>query len=112
VVTSDKNGNLATDGGQIFKRLDEGQSGVALAIAMANPDLTGNERFGMAANWGRFEDADALSVTAMGVLAHNLVTKGDRVALAGGFGAGFDEGRGDTVYGGRLGMQWTWGAAR
>jgi hypothetical protein len=112
VVTSDKNGNLATDGGQIFKRLDEGQSGVALAIAMANPDLTGNERFGMASNWGRFEDADALSVTAMGVLAHNLVTKGDRVALAGGFGAGFDEGRGDTVYGGRLGMQWTWGAVR
>jgi hypothetical protein len=85
---------------------------VALAIAMANPDLTGNERFGMAANWGRFEDANALSVTAMGVLAHNLVTKGDRVALAGGFGAGFDEGRGDTVYGGRVGMQWTWGAVR
>jgi autotransporter adhesin len=112
VVTSDKNGNLATDGGQIFKRLDEGQSGVALAIAMANPDLTGNERFGMAANWGRFEDANALSVTAMGVLAHNLVTEGDRVALAGGFGAGFDEGRGDTVYGGRVGMQWTWGARR
>ena len=56
-VTSDANGNLATDGGQFFsqlnndlKRIDENQSGVALAMAIANPDLTGNERFGVAAH--------------------------------------------------------------
>jgi hypothetical protein len=32
VVTSDATGNLATDGGEIFRRLDENQSGIALAI--------------------------------------------------------------------------------
>jgi hypothetical protein len=29
------------------------------------------------------------------------------VALSGGFGVGFDSGRSDDVYGGRVGLQWT-----
>jgi len=114
VVTSDANGNLATDGGAFFnqlnndlKRIDENTSGVALAMSMENPDLTGNERFGMAANWGNFEGANALGLSLMGVLGNNFVTKGDRVALSGGFGVGFEEGDGDSVYGGRVGLQWT-----
>ena len=62
VVTSDANGHLATDNGQLFHELnnigneaDRVRSGVALAIAMAGPDLTGNERFGVSANWGNFD---------------------------------------------------------
>jgi hypothetical protein len=113
-VTSDANGNLATDGGQFFnqlnndlRRIDENTSGVALAMSMENPDLTGNERFGMAANWGNFEGANALGLSLMGVVGNNFVTKGDRVSISGGFGVGFEEGDGDNVYGGRVGLQWT-----
>ena len=56
VVTTDANGNLASDNGSTFRQIDENQSGVAMAIAMQNPDLTGDERFGVAANWGTFEE--------------------------------------------------------
>ena len=115
VVTSDAAGNLATDGGQIFSRLDqaakdadEAKSGVALAISMQNPDLVSGEKFGVAVNAGFYEGAEALSVSAQGVLAQNLFTSGDRLALSGGVGFGFDNGSGDEVVGGRVGAQITW----
>jgi hypothetical protein len=78
-----------------------------MSIAMENPDLTGNERFGVAANWGTFEDANAVGLSLMGVVARDLFTSGDRAAISGGFGIGFEEGEGDDVYGGRVGVQWT-----
>ncbi len=128
VVTSDAGGNLATDGGNIFnqlnrltRRTDELYPGVALAISMENPDLTGNERFGVAMNWGNFEGSNALSWSAMGVLGYDVLSRGDRVAVSGGFGVGFVDGSNnntfgnglgssnDNVWGGRVGAQWTWG---
>jgi hypothetical protein len=110
VVTSDAGGNLATDGGQIFQRLDENREGVALALAAVNPDLTGDERFGMSANWGNFDGANAFGMGFEGVVGHGWITQGDRVAVTGGWGVGFADGRGDDVFGGRVGAQWTWGA--
>jgi trimeric autotransporter adhesin len=80
-----------------------------MALATQNPDLTGNERFGITANWGTFEGANGFGMGLEGVLAHDLLTRGDRVAVTGGWGVGFAEGRGDDVFGGRVGMQWTWG---
>ena len=130
IVTSDQGGNLATDGGLVFdkinefddhfktvdrrldndgRRIDENQSGVALAISMENPDLTGNERFGVAMNYGNFEGASALSWAGMGVLGYDVLSRGDRIAVSGGFGVGFAENNGDDVWGGRVGAQWTWG---
>ena len=137
IVTSDQGGNLATDGGFVFdkinefddhfkvvdnhlevidkrldhdgKRIDETESGVALAISMENPDLTGNERFGVAMNYGNFQGASALSWAGMGVLGYDVLSRGDRVAISGGFGVGFAENNGDDVWGGRVGAQWTWG---
>jgi trimeric autotransporter adhesin len=116
-------GNLATDGGDTFKeleifgrrldnhdkRIDENQSGVALAISIENPDLVGSERFGVAMNYGNFEGASALSWSAMGVLGYDVLSPGDRIAISGGFGVGLQEGAGDDVWGGRVGAQWTWG---
>ena len=87
--------------------IDENQSGVALAMAIQNPDLVGSERFGVATNWGNFEGANALGLSLMGVLGNNLIALNDRVAVSGGFGVGFDYGSGDNVYGGRVGLQWT-----
>jgi hypothetical protein len=123
VVTSNANGDLAAytpselglttqgDLGAINRRLskvdDEKNSGIALAVAMQNPDLTGSERIGVAANWGAFEDANALGMSVMGVLGHDFVSPGDRVAISGAFGVGLENGDGDDVYGGRVGLQWT-----
>ena len=76
---------------------------------MENPDLTGNERFGVAMNYGNFEGASALSWSGMGVLGYDVLSRGDRVAISGGFGVGFEENDGDDVWGGRVGAQWTWG---
>jgi hypothetical protein len=116
VVTSDQGGNLATDGGMIFndlnrlnRRSDESFSGVALALAATGPDLTGNERFGISANYGNFQGASAFGMGVEGVLGYGILMPGDRFALTGGWGVGFAEGSGDDVFGGRVGGQWTWG---
>ena len=117
VVTSDANGNLATDGGSIFgsidrlnRRSDQAFAGTALALAANGPDLTGHERFGISASYGNFEGASAFGMGFEGVLGYDVLTRGDRIALTGGWGVGFPDG-GDDVFGGRVGGQWTWGAA-
>ncbi len=108
VVTSDRDGHLATDGGSIFKALDEAESGIALAISMENPDLVAGEKFGVAVNAGFYESAQAVSIAAEGVVGYNVFSPGDRVAVSGGVGVGIDNGRGDNVVGGRVGGQITW----
>jgi trimeric autotransporter adhesin len=128
VVTSDANGHLATDNGAVFHQVnhlgnevDRARSGIALAIAMAGPDLTGNERFGVSANWGNFDGENGFGMGFEGVLWNNFLTTGGRFAVTGGFGVGFtDNGNNNTfghsfgssddnVWGGRVGGQWTWG---
>lgn len=79
------------------------EEGIAVSLALQNPDLVGAETFGLAMNWGNFEGSNAIGISAAGVLGNNLVMPGDRLAIAGGIGFGLDE---DTV-GGRVGIQWT-----
>ena len=108
VVTSDAAGNLATDGGSIFERLDEAESGIALAISLENPDLVAGEKFGVAMNVGFYEGAEALGFAAQGVAGYNVFSEGDRVTFSGAVGVGFENGRGDSTVGGRVGGQITW----
>ena len=113
VATSDANGNLATDGGQIFRELGEQGAGIAIALALENPDLVGNERFGMSANLGFFEGNTALGVALMGVLGHNFVGEGERWALSGGVGLSLNENNfggqdTDRTVAGRAGVQVSW----
>jgi hypothetical protein len=130
IVTSDANGHLATDGGNLFHQLgsvgndvDKARAGVALAIAMQGPDLVANERFGVSANWGNFDGENGFGMGFIGVLGQNWLTTGGRFAVTGGFGVGFVDGNNnngfnngsnhnngdDNVWGGRVGGQWTWG---
>ena len=108
VVTSDANGNLATDGGAIFSELDKlhsdidtVESGVAVAMSAVGPDLVGAERFGLSLNWGGFEGASAIGGGATAVVSR---WNGSRLAVTGGIGVGLD----DNAVGGRAGGQWTW----
>jgi hypothetical protein len=107
LVTSDANGNLATDGGDVFKTLDEHGSGIALAMSMENPDLVGAEAFGIAGNVATFQGAYAMSFSAMGVIGHDVFQEGDRVAVSASGGIGFPNGSGAAVAGARVGLQWT-----
>ncbi len=88
----------------VRNRIDENSEGVAIALALQNPDLVGNETFGLSVNWGGFESSNALGIAATGVLGTDVFGAGDRLAIAGGVGFGFDE---DTV-GGRVGAQLSW----
>jgi hypothetical protein len=85
-------------------KIDENAEGVAIAMAVVNPDLTGSERFGMSFNYGNFEGSSALGFAVTGVLSRNVFGGGERLALSGGVGFGLDH---DTA-GGRVGAQITW----
>jgi hypothetical protein len=94
-------------GARLDGRMEESQAGVALAKAMLSRDLPESEASGFGAHLGSFEGAHALGVELVGVLAHDLLAKGDRAAIVGGFGVGFAHGPDDGVVGGRIGVQWT-----
>ena len=111
LVTTDANGNLASDGGEVFRRLDrnekrseENEEGVAVGIALSDPDLYAGKTFALKGNWGIFEGSNALGVSAKGLLADDLFGQGDQLTLSGGIGWGVDE---NTV-GGRVSGQVSW----
>ena len=85
IVTSDGQGNLATDGGATHAaidanslaigdnsaaidanglRIDENSAGVAMALAMDIPDVDIDRTFGLAASWGNFEGENAFAAAA------------------------------------------------
>jgi hypothetical protein len=107
VATTDAYGNLADDGGAIFRRLDGQEGGIAMAIAMENPTLAPNETFGVSTALGSYSGANAISASAMGEIKKNVFLRGDRVTMFGGIGASFDNGRSGSTYGGRIGVQWS-----
>ena len=91
VVTSDQAGNLATDGGLIFDELSKLNGGVAIAMAMTNPDLVGSEVFGLSGNVAYWEENVALGFSAMGVLGRNMFGQGERLAVSGSLGFSVEE---------------------
>lgn len=111
LVTTDVFGNLASDGGKVFKAIAEVQAGVAIALAIEAPSLATGETFGFRVGYGNFEGgANAVGISAIGVLGTNVFAEGDRVAIDGGFGMGdssFLTYGSDAVYAGRAGIQWT-----
>ena len=78
--------------------------GIAVAMALHDPDLVAGEKFGLKLNWGAYEGGNALALTAAGVLGYNVLTPGDRLAVSGGMGWGLDQ----SQIGGRVGVQLTW----
>jgi len=113
--TTDGTGNLAADGGAVFKGLARVQAGVAVALAIETPELGSGERFGMRIGWGTFDSydssANAFGASAIGVLGKSVFFKGDRLALDAGVGWGYSEFmdyKQNGVVAGRAGMQLTW----
>jgi hypothetical protein len=90
---------------RLGKRDNELTEGLAAVVALAQPILDPGQSFGMTAAWGGFDDANAIGVSAAGVLARNLLRPGSgTLALFGGVGFGTSEGQ----VAGRAGMSFGW----
>ena len=80
------------------------RAGGSIGLAMADPDLTGRERFGIRLNFGGFSGESAFAVSGQGVMAQNVLGSGMRLAVSGGLGVGLSR----REVGGRIGAQFTW----
>src|SRR5262249_39488891 len=84
------------------QRIDKANQGIAIAMSVQNPVLTGGDRFGVAVNWGDFAGNHAIGAAAVGILHPNLFGGGEKFGLTGGFGVSNNQAAG------RVGMQITW----
>jgi autotransporter adhesin len=107
-VTTDAQGNLATDGGaitsqinQAFKRLDENAQGIAIALAMGGIYVPESKLFSFAAGYGTFDGANAFATQLAFRLDANTI-------LTGGVGVGLENNDAPTKMGGRVGFQVSW----
>jgi trimeric autotransporter adhesin len=86
----------------VNQRVDQANQGVAIAMAVQNPALTGNDKFGISVNWSEFAGNNAFGAAAVGIIGKNLFGGGEKLGLTGGIG-----GSGNQVAG-RAGLQLTW----
>ena len=112
LVTTDSAGNLTSDQGNTFTSIARVQAGVAIALAAEAPPLTSSANFGLRIGWGNLEgNANAVAVSAIGVLCRGCLRLGDRIAIDGSVGAGWSDYQtysSDNVIGGRAGVSWIW----
>jgi outer membrane protein assembly factor BamA len=83
-------------------RVNRVEQGVAMAMAVQNPVLTGSDRFGFAVNWGNYAGNDSVGLAAVGIIGQNFFGSGEKVGMTGGFSTS-----GNQVAG-RAGLQFTW----
>jgi hypothetical protein len=104
------NANAATGDGATLGNANIATGLGTFALALADPILADDQRFGMKVNWGGFDGANAVGVTASGVLGKDLLTKVDRFMLLGGAGWGQSSVNdySERVVGGHAGVQFAW----
>jgi hypothetical protein len=96
---------LQSDINRLGRRDEELTEGIATAVALAQPILRDRQHFGMTAGWGGFDSANAVGISAAGILTDNLLRPGSgTLALYGGVGVGTNEG----VVTGRAGLSFGW----
>jgi hypothetical protein len=111
VVTSDANGNLATDGGAVFSRINELQqedrrlrSGIAIAMAADKPIFHAGQTVAFNIGYGNFEGSNALGATAAGIVDRGIFGPGSTITVYAGGGVDTD---GRTAAG-KAGMSFGW----
>jgi hypothetical protein len=112
LVTSDSEGNLATDGGSTFTEIAKLRAGTAVAMAMQAPTLGPGENFGLRVGYGNFDShANAVGLSAMGNVCRQCFLGIDRFSIDAGAGVGsstFNTYNSGAVMGVRVGGQLTW----
>ena len=85
VITTDSDGDLASDGGQIFHDISRLRQGVAMAFALPDLTLPSDVRYGLSAGVGLFDGNEALGLKGV-VRITNYMQLGVGVAAANGSG--------------------------
>ena len=111
VVTTDAQGNLASDGGAFQRQLDalgerdsELAEGIAIALALDAPNLQSGQSFALRMGYGNFDGSSAVGVAAAGLLDKGSFGGRSTVTLDGGVGFGTADG---TVAG-KAGLTFGW----
>lgn len=111
LVTSDANGNLATDGGAIQRQINalgrrdrELADGVAVAMAVQQPIFQPGQNFAMRLGYGNFDGTSAAGVSVAGVIARNTFGPGTSIVVDGGIGVGSER----STVAGKAGVTFGW----
>ena len=97
--------NLQTQINRLGSRDKELTEGLATIASLAQPILLPGQHFAMRAGWGDYDDANAIGLSAAGVVASNLLSNGRGTLTLDG-GAGFGTSEGEVA--GRAGMSFGW----
>jgi hypothetical protein len=105
IATSSDVAGLQSNINRLGRRDKELTEGIAAIASLAQPMLLPGQHFAMRAGWGGYDDANAVGLSAAGVIASNLLSQGrGTLTLDGGVGFGTDEGE----VAGRAGMSFGW----
>jgi len=96
---------IQSDINRLGRRDRELTEGLAAVASIAQPILLPGQNFAMRAGWGGFDDANAISFSAAGVVASNLLASGrGALVVDGGVGVGTNQGE----VAGRAGLSFGW----
>jgi trimeric autotransporter adhesin len=111
VVTTDANGNLASDGGAFQRQIDslgkrdsELAGGIAIALAIQQPIFHDGQTYAMRLGYGNFDGSNALGLSMAGVLDKGSFGDKSSITLDTGLGFGTETG---TVAG-KAGVTFGW----
>jgi hypothetical protein len=101
VVTTDAQGNLASDGGAFQRQIDnlgrrdgELADGIAIALALQQPIFHSGQKFAGRLGYGNFDGSNALGLSLAGVIDRGSFGSNSSITLDGGVGVGtFDRHR-------------------
>jgi autotransporter adhesin len=89
----------------ILKQNDkELMDGIAISLALAQPIFQPGQTFAMRAGWGNFDGANAVGITAAGLVGRGYWGPTSAIIVDAGIGTGTSEG----VVGGRAGVTFGW----
>jgi hypothetical protein len=104
VVTTDANGNLASDNGYFGRRVDELADGVAIALAIDQPIFHNGQTFAMHLGYGNFDGSDAVGMSMAGIVDRGSFGSKSTVTVDAGVGVGTDTG----VVAAKAGLTFGW----
>ena len=86
------------------------KSAAAVSMALADPILADTQHFAVKLNWGGFDGANAVGVTAAGLVRRGFISKNDQLTLSAGVGYGESSvtGYSQSTVGGHAGAQLAW----
>ncbi len=110
VVTVDPQGNLASDNGYLFQQVAIAKAGVAAAMAMSDPFVSGSRKVAIKLSLANFDGADAMGFSAAGMLGTGLLTRHDELVASASVGWGHANAMGYSAspLGASVSVQYSW----